>query len=435
MSMNREIFRLAVPNIVSNITVPLMGLASTAIAGRCGNAAECIGALAVGVAIFNFLYWNFSFLRMGTSGITAQAFGAGDFRQTTLMLFRAVLLALALGLLVIVIKRPIGEFCLWAMHGNDMVAQYFYTRIWAVPAGIMLFGLFGWLTGMQNAIIPMTGAIFVNVTHVIFSFYLAFSCSMGVKGIALASVIAQWSGLALVALLLILKYGKTLCRVTWKEVMDTAQLRRFFTVNTDIIIRTFCLCTVYTFFTGASSRMGADVLAVNSMLLQLFTLFSYMSDGFAYATEALTGRFKGAKDAVSLKKCVRYCTGWMLLTAAVAILGYIGFWKEILGIFVESEADAQAMIEVAGKYVWWVISIPAVSALPFLYDGMMVGVTMTSLLRRTMVISTVFFYTLYFCCRGIMGNDALWMSFTLFMLLRGVLQYVMSHGLKDVYRL
>ena len=189
--MHREIFRIAVPNVISSITVPLMGLFSTAIAGHWGDSAQTIGALAIGVSIFNFIYWNCSFVRMGTSGFTAQAFGAGDFKETTAMLARAVVVSVVLGVLVLLLQYPLGEFSLWLMNGNEMVADYFYMRIWAVPAGIVLFGLNGWFTGMQNAVIPMCTSVLVNVLHVVCSLWFVFGMDMGIVGIAAASVVAQ----------------------------------------------------------------------------------------------------------------------------------------------------------------------------------------------------------------------------------------------------
>ena len=203
MNMNREILRIALPNIVSNITVPLMGIVSTAIAGHWGaDSAATIGALAIGVSIFNFIYWNCSFVRMGTSGLTAQAFGAGDFRECTNMLARALSVSAVMGVLMILLQYPVGELALWAMNGSEMTRDYFYARIWAVPAGILLFGFNGWFTGMQNALIPMFTAITVNVVHVLCSLWFAFGLDMGIVGIAYASVIAQWTGVALSALLL-----------------------------------------------------------------------------------------------------------------------------------------------------------------------------------------------------------------------------------------
>ena len=312
MKMNREILRIAIPNIVSNITVPLMGIVSTAIAGHWGeDSAATIGALAIGVSIFNFIYWNCSFVRMGTSGLTAQAFGAGDFRECTNMLVRALSVAAVMGLLMVVLQYPLGEAALWAMNGGPMTRDYYYARIWAVPAGILLFGLNGWFTGMQNAVIPMCTAIAVNVVHILCSLWFAFGFDMGIVGIAYGSVIAQYVGVALAALLLWARYRRVLTRIDWREVLDLAPLRNFFVINRDIILRTLCIVAVYTFFTGASARMDDPaLLAVNTLLLQMFTLFSYMNDGFAFAAEALTGRFIGARDEGALRDCLKKCILW-----------------------------------------------------------------------------------------------------------------------------
>ena len=433
--MNREIFRIAVPNIISSITVPLMGIFSTAIAGHSGDSAVTIGALAVGVSIFNFIYWNCSFIRMGTSGITAQAFGAQDFETTTAMLVRAVGISAILGVLVLVLQYPLGEMSLWIMNGSEMVSDYFYARIWAVPAGIMLFGLNGWFTGMQNAVIPMWTSIFINVLHVLLSLWFVFGFDMGITGIAYASVVAQWSGMSLSILLLVLCFRKTLHKVDIAKVLDMSALKEFFRVNTDIIVRTFCIVMVYTFFTAASARMGSDiVLAVNTMLLQLFTLFSYMNDGFAYAAEALTGRFVGARDERSLRLCIKRCIVWALGTAVVCIVVYLFWWKGILGMFVGDEAQLPTILEVAEHYIGWVIAIPMAAALPFLMDGIMVGATLTRILRNSMLLSTVAYFALYYSLYPLIGNNALWLAFTAYMALRGVAQYFMSHRLEMVYQ-
>ena len=281
--MNKEIFRIAIPNIISNITVPLMGLVSTAIVGRWSGEAAVIGALALGVSIFNFIYWNCSFIRMGTSGLTAQAFGAGNFYETTAMLVRAVVISAVMGIACVVFQKPLGELSLWLMNGDGLVADYFYARIWAMPAGILLFGLYGWFVGMQNATIPMTISILVNALHIALGYWFVFSYDMGIVGIAYASVVSQWIGLVLAVALILLFFRKTFRPIKIGEVLKLSAMRRFFEVNGDIIVRTFCNVGVYTFFTAASARMGdVTILAVNSVLMQLLMLFSYMSDGFAY---------------------------------------------------------------------------------------------------------------------------------------------------------
>ena len=330
--MNREILRLAIPNIISNITVPLMGIMSSAIAGHLDDSAATIGALAIGVSIFNFIYWNCSFVRMGTSGLTAQAFGAGNFRECTNMLVRSLLVSALLGVLMLALQRPLGELALWAMNGNQIVREYFYARIWAVPAGIVLFGFNGWYTGMQNAVIPMCIAITVNIIHIVTSLWFVFGYGMGITGIAYGSVVAQNTGVALAVLLLWIRYRKVLTRFSWREVIDWGPIRRFFIINRDIIVRTLCIVAVYTFFTAASARMEDQILlTVNTLLLQIFTLYSYMNDGLAYAAEALTGRFIGARDEDSLRRCTRRCLVWGGTIALFFVGLYLAGWRELLG--------------------------------------------------------------------------------------------------------
>ena len=435
--MNREILRLALPNIVSNITVPVMGIASTMIAGNLGggDTTRAIGSLAVGVSIFNFIYWNCSFLRMGTSGLTAQAYGAKNHRECTATLARTLLVAAVLGALILLLQYPLGQTAIWAMNGDELVAEYFYARIWAVPAGILLFGVNGWFTGMQNAMIPMFTAISVNAVHVLCSLWFAFGMDMGIVGIAYASVIAQWTGVGLSLLLLMLRYRKVLTGIDWAEVFDMKPLKTFFIVNRDIMLRTLCIVAVYTFFTGASARMEDPVLlAVNTLLLQLFTLFSYMNDGFAYAAEALTGRFIGARDVKALRDCLRRCIAWGTAVSVLFVGIYIVWWRDLVGVFVDHSAPNAGVIEeLAGRYIVWIILIPIASAMPFIMDGIMVGATETRVMRDSMFWATAAYFAIYYACYPLIGNNALWLAFTLYMFLRGVIQFFMTRRLKTIY--
>ena len=441
--MNREILRLSIPNIISNITVPLMGIASTAIAGRIeGNsAAITIGALSIGVAIFNFIYWNCSFIRMGTSGLTAQAFGAGDSKSYTLMLWRSLLVALGVGIIAFSLQYPIGEFSLWFMGTGDaasdaMISRYFYTRIWAVPAGILLFAFNGWLTGMQNAVVPMIVAITVNIIHIGCSFLFSIVGTMGLEGVALGSVVAQWTGVAIMVIIVVCKYRKSLVSVSLKEVIDLGAMKKFFSINGDIMIRTFCLVAVYTFFTKASADSGdANILAVNTILLQLFTLFSYMNDGFAFAAEALTGRFIGAHDGASLRKCMKLCLLWGLAVSIAYVGIYIGWWRDIFTLLVSNDTEnIDTLLAVAEQYIGWIIAIPIASTMPFIMDGIMVGATRSRIMRNSMAYSTIAYFAILYGLGWLIGNNALWMAFTMFMFLRGVLQYFMADRLRDIYR-
>lgn len=435
MGMNREILRIALPNIISNITVPIMGIAGTVIAGQWGGSASTIGALAIGVSIFNFIYWNCGFIRMGTSGLTAQAFGAGDMRTTTLMLARAAFVSIVVGFGVLILQRPIGLAAIEIMHGDKMVADYFFARIWAVPAGVMLFGLNGWLTGMQNAIIPMIVAIAVNVIHIACSVWFAFGFDMGIVGIAYASVVAQWTGVVVTILITWLHYRNRFVSISWREVMDLTAMREFFVINRDIIIRTLCIVAAYTFFTAASARMDDPVLlAVNTILLQLFTLFSYMNDGFAYAAEALTGRFIGARDSQSLRLCVRRCMMWCMVVAITYVGIYIGWWQQLLHLFIDdATADAQLIVDYAGHYIGWIIAIPLVAAMPFVMDGIMVGATQSRIMRDSMLLATIAYFAIFYSMHPLIDNNALWLAFTSFMLLRGIFEFLMSHRLNKVF--
>jgi len=433
--MNRNILRLAIPNIISNITVPVMGIASTAIAGHLGDSALTIGSLAIGVSIFNFIYWNCSFIRMGTSGLTAQSFGAGDYRECTNMLARTVIVALALGIVMLLFQYPIGEAAIRAMNGNRLVSEYFYARIWAVPAGIMLYGFNGWFIGMQNAMAPMWIAILQNIVHVACAVWFAFGLGLGIAGIGYASVVAQYLGVGLAVLLLYGHYRKYLTRIDWPAVFDMTPIRRFIVVNRDIILRTLCIVFVYTFFTGASARMDDPaILAVNTILLQLFTLFSYMSDGFAQAAEALTGRFIGARDAKSLHRCIRNCIVWSLAVAVVYVGIYTCWWRELLHIFIpQGSSDTATILTTAERFIGWIIAIPIASSLPFLMDGIMVGASQTRIMRNSMLLATIVYFGIFFGLYPLIGNNALWCAFLLYMLLRGVLQYFMTHRLHDIY--
>ena len=357
------------------------------------------------------------------------------------MLCRALCVALVVGVAAFALQWPIGEFSLWFMSTGDaisdaMISDYFYTRIWAVPAGIMLFAFNGWLTGMQNAVVPMSVAILVNLLHIGFSYLFSIVGDWGLQGIALASVVAQWSGVAVMVVIIIAKYSKHLVRVTLREVIDIPAMKQFFTINSDIIIRTFCLVAVYTFFTKASADMGdKNILAVNTILMQLFTLFSYMNDGFAFAAEALTGRYIGAHDAPSLRRCIKLCIVWSMVIALLYVGVYVGWWQDIFSILIEAESTNLAeLLSVAEQYIVWVIIIPIACAMPFVMDGIMVGATRSRIMRDSMIWSAICYFILLYGTRAIIGNNAIWLAFTSFMFIRGVLQYFMSDRLNDIYR-
>ena len=356
------------------------------------------------------------------------------------MLWRALIVALGVGVLAFALQYPIGELSIKFMgteseSSNRMISEYFYTRIWAVPAGILLFAFNGWLTGMQNAVVPMAVAVMVNVVHALCSYLFSIVGSMGLNGIALGSVIAQWLGVVVIAIIIAIRYRHKLVRVSWSEVFDMSAMRRFFAINGDIMIRTFCLVAVYTFFTKASADTGDElILAVNALLLQFFTLFSYMNDGFAYAAEALTGRFIGAKDGPSLRRCIKLCVIWCFVVSIIFIGVYIGWWRDIFMLLVSSgSGDIDALLAVAEQYIIWIIIIPIASAMPFVMDGIMVGATRSRIMRNSMIGASACYFIILYGLGWLIGNNALWLAFTMYMFLRGLFQYLLSDRLRSIY--
>ena len=426
--INREIFRLAVPNMISNIIIPLLGMVDTAIAGHLGDDLN-IAALSIGVTIFNFIFWNCSFLRMGTSGMTAQAFGAGRKKECANMLLRSFWLALVITFIIVAFQKPIGRFSLYVMQGSahvqTLAAEYLFVRIWAVPASITLFTLQGWFIGMQDAKTPMIIAVFSVFVNAICSIFFAFYLNMGIAGIAWGSVAGQYFGLIATCILLFIKYKEYLRLLDVKESMLLKPVIHFLRINRDILIRSAFVTFVYTFFTASSARFGDIILATNALLMQLFTLFSYMCDGFAYAGESLVGRFVGEKNAMLLKRFIRKLLLWATVIGLLFATVYVAAWKEILLLF-SSSVD---ILDTAGKYIGWVIAVPVIACVPFMIDGIMVGATKTKLLRNTVFAATALFFACFYTLSPLFGNNALWISFLIFLFSRGILLYLYSNRL------
>lgn len=420
--MNRKILRLAVPNIISNITIPLLGMVDLAIIGRLGDD-SLIGGMAIGTTIFNFLYWNFSFLRMGTSGFAAQAYGARNLSEAARTLVRAALVALAISVIIVALQLPINALAMRVMEGSDGVEQaasrYFLMRIWAAPATLMLNVMTGWFIGMQNSRTPMWIAIVINVINVVMSLLAVWVFDMGIAGVALGTVIAQWSGLVMALVIVWRNYGRIFSRErlgSLRSIMAPKVMGRFFRVNRDIFLRTICLVAVFTYFTIASSAMGDTLLSVNTLMLQLFTLFSYMMDGFAYAGEALSGRYYGARNTPMLHRAVRALLWWGVGVMAIFTVIY-GLWApQILSLFTPSVA----ILTAAGEYALWAALVPVCSFLAFTLDGIIVGITATYIMRNAMFAATALFFGAYFVLTPAMGNNGLWVAFLLFLLARGV---------------
>ena len=338
--MNKKILQLAIPSIISNITVPLLGLIDVAIVGHLGSASY-IGAIAVGGMLFNIYLLDIrGFSVWGTSGMTSQAYGETGFDGSLPgILFRSVGVGFLISLGLLILQYPILKVAFTLIDATEEVKQwaslYFNICIWGAPAVLGLYGFAGWFIGMQNSRFPMFIAIAQNIVNIVASLCFVFVLGMKVEGVALGTLIAQYAGL-LMAFALWLKYYKRLkAYIDWNGLWGREAMRRFFSVNSDIFFRTLCLVAVTTFFTSTGARQGDVILAVNTLLMQLFTLFSYIMDGFAYAGEALAGRFIGAKNDVGLRKCIRLLFLWGIgLSLSFTILYALG-GKNFLGIIDE----------------------------------------------------------------------------------------------------
>lgn len=422
--MNRKILQLAIPSIVSNITVPLLGLVDVAIVGHLGSASY-IGAIAVGGMLFNMIYWIFGFLRMGTSGMTAQVYGKRDLTEVVRTLLRAVGVGLLISLGLWILQSPILRGAFVLIDATEEVKRwaslYFNICIWGAPAILGLYGFAGWFIGMQNSRFPMFIAITQNIVNIAASLCFVFVLGMKVEGVALGTLIAQYAGLFMAFALWLKYYGRLKAYIDWNGLWGGEEMRCFFSVNSDIFFRTLCLVAVTTFFTSTGARQGDVILAVNTLLMQLFTLFSYIMDGFAYAGEALAGRFIGAKNDVGLRRCIRLLFLWGIgLSLSFTIL-YAFLGRDFLGLL----TNDTSVIEASGDYFYWVLAIPLCGFSAFLWDGIFIGATATRQMLYSMLVASATFFIIYYLFYRSMGNHALWMAFLGYLSLRGGMQWIL----------
>ena len=418
---NREILQIALPSIVSNITVPLLGLIDVTIVGHLG-AASYIGAIAVGGMLFNIIYWIFGFLRMGTGGMTSQAYGRGDKAEMMRLLTRSTGVGMLIALTLIVLQYPIERTAFSLIETTPEVerlaATYFRICIWGAPAVLGLYSFSGWFIGMQNSRYPMFIAITQNIVNILMSLVLVYGLEMKIEGVAIGTLVAQYAGWLMAIGLWMHRYKHLRPYAELRSLTDKGAMRRFFQVNRDIFLRTLCLVSVTVFFTSAGAAQGEVILAVNTLLMQLFTLFSYIMDGVAYAGEALAGKHIGADNRPALRTMVRQLFVWGIALALAFTLIYGIGGEGFLSLLTNEES----VITASSTYFYWVLAIPLAGFAAFLYDGIFIGATATGLMLRAMFVASVAFFLIYFGCREAMGNHALWLAFITYLSLRGIVQ-------------
>lgn len=417
--LNREMLRLALPNILSNISVPLLATVDVAIMGRLS--ALHIGAVGLGAMLFSFIFWNFGFLRMGTTGLTAQAYGRRSPQQWTVVLYRSLALAVVIGGILLLCRTPLREagFFLLRVQPDSyaLVKTYFDTLILCAPATLLLFAFNGWFFGMQNAWIPLLLTVIVNLVNIVLGYWFVFGLDMEIAGVATATVIAQYTGCVAGAAILFSGWRRRLARISFRDLYADDAFRAFFRINGDLFLRTVCLSGAFGLFYARSSVSGPALLAVNVVLLQFLNWMSYGIDGFAYAAESMVGRYTGAADRPAFLKVVDLAFRWGFVVA----LGYAAvYWLAGTGLLWLFTPDTD-LIGLAEGYLGWFVLLPLVGFAAYIWDGVFIGLADSRNMRNTMLWSLLAYIPALYVLPLWLGNHGAWAALCIFLAMRGIL--------------
>ena len=428
--MNKTVLKLAIPSIFANITVPLVGMADTAIAGRLGDA-TVLGGIAIASMLFDLLYWNMGFLRVGTGGMVAQAYGRGDYKDAIDTFALGITTALAFAFLFIVCQWVYVEAAFHFIECSSgieaLAREYFFIRIWAAPATLSLNVFKGFFIGMQNAVSPMAVDITVNVTNIAASIFFAFYAGLGFGGIAWGTLVAQYVGLILAVSLMVFQYRRHFHLMDIRNNIRPGKIRKFFMLNADLFVRSLCFLFIYAGLTSLAAKYGDVDLAVSSIMMKLMLLYSYFIDGFAYAGEALSGRYIGARDKVSLTRAVKVIFMWC---CGIGIVSTLGYWAGGEWLVRLMATDATVIAESA-RFLPWLLVMPFVSSVAFTWDGIFIGATATKALRNSMLWAVVGFFAGYFSLKGAIGVQSLWAGYMIHLVVRTV--YLSAVAKKEVF--
>ena len=416
---DRDVWRIAAPMILSNISVPLLGMVDTGVTGHLDSPAY-LGAVAIGAMIFGFLYTGMNFLRMGTTGITAQRFGAGDNDGLRVSLGQALIVSLLIALTLIALHVPIGQFALNLIGAEADVeayaSQYFSIRIWSAPGTLANFVLIGWFLGLQNARVPLLIFLTINITNIVLDLVFVLQLGMKVDGVALASVIAEYAGVVVGLVFAARTLRKRSGHWPLARLFNVRAYAAFFAVNANLFVRTMALIFTFAFVTAQGARLGGLVLAANAVLMNLQNLTAFALDGFAHAAEALVGKAVGQKRRDVLERSVQLALKWSLIFAVAFFLFYILIGPTLIRVL----TDLPNVRSTAMQFLPWLVISPLVSVWSFLYDGVYVGATRSKEMRDLMLISTfAVFLPAWFLLQDY-GNHGLWLAFTIFMASRGL---------------
>ena len=420
--MNKRILKLALPSIISNITVPLLGLVDVTITGHMGES-RYMAAIAVGSMLFNITYWMFSFLRFGTGGMTAQLYGAGGEVGHTLV--RSSATALTVAATILLLQVPLFRLAMWFIAPEpDIISTihtYYNICVWGTVPSLLLYVFTGWFVGMQNTRLPMLISITQNIVNICLSCLFVYVLGMKIEGVALGTLIAQWSGALIACAVIATRYRDVLRRTDIIHCLrHKVPLQGAGNVNTTIFIRTLFLIAVNLYFIEAGARGGSVILAVNSVLMQMFILYTYVMDGFAFAAEALCGRYYGAADERNFSAALRGVWLWSaMLTLAYTLVYAIG-GETFLRLLTNDAAVRSAALD----YLPWAIAIPVCGVAAFVWDGVFVGITKTMGMLWGTMGGAIAFFLIYFLLYPTLYNHSLWLAFNAYLLFRGIVQSV-----------
>lgn len=421
--MSREthirVWHIAGPIIISNISVPMLGAVDTAVVGHLPDA-KYLGGVAVGAMIFTFIYWGFGFLRMGTGGLTAQAFGAKDADEVRACLARAAVIGIPAAFILILLQVPIAMLAFSIVNASAEVEilaeEYFFVRIWGAPATLMNFALLGWFIGVQNTKAALIHQLALNGVNIVLDLVFVLGFGWGVTGVAAATALADVFAVivgVLLALPVLRRLGGAFVR---EKIMETAKLRRTIALNVDIFIRTICLVSAFAYFTAQGAAFGNIALAANAVLLNFQTFMAHALDGLAHAAEALGGGAIGARDRKAFRDAVRISMLWGVVVAIGFALAYYIAGPAVI----DALTGIEDVRDTARSYLPWAIAMPLVAVFPFVFDGVFLGATRGATMRNGMIASLGIYIVCCYFLIPLWGNDGLWASLTIFMGARGL---------------
>ena len=419
IGLHRKIWHMAWPPMVSNITTPLLGLVDTAVVGHLGTATH-LGAVAIGASIFSFLFWAFGFLRMGSTGLTAQALGQGDERRVRELLLQSILMGVFIGLMLILFRHSIIDLAITLMAPSADVEPwarlYCEARIFSAPAVLAGYALMGWFFGVQYSKGPLWMLLIINMANMVLDYAAVYGLGMASDGVAWATVCAHYIGVAVAGFLAWYKLKgfsghvplKTL--VKWREYMALIHVNRY------LFVRTILLLLVMLFFTAQGARQGDSVLAANAVLLTFLMIISNGLDGFAFSVEALCGKYYGRQDQATFQKVLRLSTYWAFITALILVVIFWVFGNHIIELL----TSVQSVRKDAAEYLPWLIIFPLLGIWSFMLDGVFIGTTSVKQMQNTMIICVLgVFFPTWYLTQGL-GNHGLWLSQALLFIARGL---------------